>query len=286
MILNLIGAGRVGQTLAHLWVKQGRVRVAGVVNQHRETTLAALEFIGDGQCVASVMALPAVALTLITTPDDAIASVASSLALNPWLLPGSVVAHCSGALSSDSLDALRARGCALASVHPLRSFAHPSDSINQFSSTHCVIEGDDAALSLLTPLFESIGAVLSRIDKARKAFYHAGAVFASNYMLTLVEQARYCLAAAGIEDARATAMIVQLMQNTLSNVSASASISEALTGPLQRGDIQTIEAHLDALSGHQPHTLYAQLARSLLPLTELDALKKHDLETLLSDFIG
>ena len=286
MILNLIGAGRVGQTLAHLWVKQGRVRVAGVVNQHRETTLAALKFIGDGQCVASVMALPAVALTLITTPDDAIASVASSLALNPWLLPGSVVAHCSGALSSDSLNALRARGCALASVHPLRSFAHPSDSINQFRWTQCVIEGDDAALSLLTPLFESIGALMSRIDKAHKPFYHAGAVFASNYMLTLVEQARYCLAAAGIDDARATAMIVQLMQNTLANVSLSASIPHALTGPLQRGDIQTIEAHLDALSGHQPHTLYAQLARSLLPLTELDALKKHDLETLLSDFIG
>jgi predicted short-subunit dehydrogenase-like oxidoreductase (DUF2520 family) len=220
-------------------------------------------------------------VTLITTPDDKIASVVLQLATHAKWRSGDVVLHCSGLYTSDSLSALRAKGCWVASVHPLRSFAVPCLSVQAYPGTFCAIEGDESALPLLHEWFAAIGSVPFNIPKAGKALYHAGSVFASNYLITLAVEAKTCFEAAGIEPGLVADLISQLMQSAVTNLRVSGMFCESLTGPLARGDLATVKNHLTALPSEQ-RELYKILAKATLPMTTLTALQRNDLTAVLN----
>ena len=280
---NLIGAGKLGKVMAGLLFNHGLIHVSAVLNTSLKSTLDAIACIGDGTAYASIAALPPAHLTLICTPDASIADIAEALSHNQWMNQDHLIMHFSGALSSEVLKPLADKGCATASLHPMRSFSNPALSMKQYPGTYCAIEGHPKALKRLKPLFEAIGSVVYSIKQEKKSIYHAAGVFASNYLLTLAKQATLCLAEAGVDENIGLNIITDLMQGTLSNLEHTQSLESSLTGPIQRGDANTLKQHLKAINNAEQELLYRALGKATLPLTTLDQNKKQAINQTLNN---
>ncbi len=244
--LNIIGPGRVGRTIGALLQRSGLCAVQDVLSAELATAGAAVGFIGAGHAVRALGDLRAADIWMLTPPDAAITPVAGALSAAGRVRRGDVVFHCSGALASGVLAPLAAAGAHVASVHPLKSFADPATAISTFSGTYCAAEGDSAALAVLTPWFEQLGARIAVIDPAGKTLYHAASVLVCNDLTALMESGLRAYAAAGIPRATAQTMMEPLVRETLDNVFALGT-TRALTGPVARGDAAVVARQLVAL---------------------------------------
>jgi predicted short-subunit dehydrogenase-like oxidoreductase (DUF2520 family) len=273
--LNIIGAGNVGRVLGRLFQGSGAFKVQDVLTRSRDSAAAAVRSIGAGRAVDDLAALRAADATMLAVPDDQIAGTCTQLALK-GLLQGTLVFHCSGARSSAELRTAVAKGAVVASVHPIRSFADPNAVLHGFEGTWCGIEGDDRALAILTPALVSIGARPGVIDAAAKPVYHAAAVFASNYLVTVVDAALRAYQAAGIPERTAREMVRPLATETLGNV-LRLGPEAALSGPIARGDSATVLRQQIGVTAWDGPTgaLYAALADATGDL----ARRKNDLQT-------
>lgn len=280
-LVNMIGAGNLGKTIGRLLVRQQLVDLGAVCNQSEASAIQALQFIGQGQYCPNILELPPADITFITTPDDTISTVCKELSQNSLLKKGSIILHCSGALTSDVLMAIKEKGCYVASVHPMRSFARPELSVDEYSGTYCAIEGDNEALPTIHALFNAIGSVTFEIDKTKKSLYHAAGVFASNYCVTLAQQALLCLQEVGVEHDMAIHLITTIMQSTVTNLVTTLSPKKSLTGPIQRADVSTILQHMAALSNIEQQELYSMLGKATLHLTDHSTVKKDQITTAL-----
>lgn len=279
--VNIVGAGAVGQTLGHLWAKQGTVTIQAVVNASLASAERAVQFIGQGQIYSSVLDLPAADVTILTVPDRQIAQSAADLARNPNLQPGAIVLHCSGALSSECLAVLRERYCVVASLHPMLSFKHPQFAATQFVNTPCALEGDPATVMPLTRLFQMIGGSVYCLAPEQKALYHAAAVLVGNYPVVLAQHAHACLLTAGLPESQIKAVIVRLLQSVVDNIYQVSEPKLALTGPIQRGDASSLNQHLEALADSNVDNLYRILAKETLALTVHKDELRDEIERLL-----
>lgn len=241
--LNIIGAGRVGMTLGHLFVRYEVFDILQILNTQKDRSLLASAFIAQGEAITDFHSLKQADVTLLCVPDDAFGPVVDSLIEVNALKRGSILFHCSGAKSSQDLmeqnPALLTLELEVASVHPVRSFADPRIAAEAFKDTICSVEGSDLAQTVLIAAFEKIGAKVIRITADHKLLYHAGSVFASNYLVTLMDTAIAAYRAAGIEADMASQMAHSLALGSLNNVNKIGT-SAALTGPIKRGDMQTV----------------------------------------------
>ncbi|WP_374362802.1 Rossmann-like and DUF2520 domain-containing protein [Pseudoduganella danionis] len=243
---TLIGAGHVGRVLGRLLVAQAGWQLQQVLTRSAASATQAVEFIGSGSPIEDYAALAPAQVFILAVSDDQIVPASAALA-QAVPLAGSVVFHCSGALASDRLQAVRAAGGAVASVHPIRSFADPQAVAQAFAGTYCGMEGDAAALAVLTPALQAIGAQPVPIDAAAKTVYHAAAVFASNYLVTVLDAALRAYQAAGIPEAVARQLVQPLASESMANVFRLGAAT-ALSGPIARGDMATVERQLKAVS--------------------------------------
>ena len=266
--LNIIGAGRVGRTLAALWRQHQVFAIQAVLNRTPGSTRDAIQFIGAGVAVDALPAMPPADVWLLATPDGEIAHAASALAASGLMRPGDVALHCSGALASDELCALAAAGVHVASVHPLKSFADAGAAVRSFAGTFSTAEGDAAALVLLTPAFEKIGARVTTIDASSKTLYHAASVMVCNYLTALMEAGLQCYEKAGLPRDTASAMMEPLVRETVDNVFKFGTV-KALTGPIARGDHTVVQRQLNALDNADPRlaAIYRALGAVALDLS-------------------
>lgn len=271
--VNFIGCGKLGLTLGTLIKKHKAAKIAGIVTTELANAKAAAKKIGQGKAFADIASLKPADITFIVTPDDSIISIVNTLASTHAFKENAVVLHCSGALTSDSLAILRDKNVAVASVHPVRSFAHLDAAVDEFKGTYCGMEGDEIAKVTLTPIFEKIGGILFELDKKLKSRYHAASVLANNYLTTLHYHATLAYVESGIEKSMAKQLASSLMQQGLKNLELE-DHENALTGPLQRNDQQTIAAHFQALAKlpalQMTKALYAALLLATLPITTHD----------------
>ncbi|WP_028389396.1 Rossmann-like and DUF2520 domain-containing protein [Legionella fairfieldensis] len=282
MNFNIIGAGRLGKTLAYALINTGEIRLQAVCNEHFHQARLAIEHIGAGIAVSLLKDLPPVDLTFLTVNDDVISSLAKQLVKEKGITPGSIVAHCSGVLSSDALISLRNLGCQIASIHPLKAFKAGTLDKNAFKGCFCAVEGDEAAVDTLSLLFEKIGAKIIPIKPEAKTTYHAAAVIASNYLVTLAAAASELFEKAGVSGELSSQITTDLMQSSLVNIQQTPTLTEALTGPLLRGDLNTLRKHLDALEGTSLKALYCTAALATLPLTYLSEEQKTRIHNLIN----
>ncbi|MFZ6773987.1 Rossmann-like and DUF2520 domain-containing protein [Undibacterium sp. SXout7W] len=237
LLLNTIGAGKVGQVLARL-LRQHQVWMPSqICNRSISSAQAAVDFIGAGQVVADRVQMDASDIWMLSVPDDQIVSAGD--ALTGKLNAHSIVFHCSGAKPSTILQSAIRAGAAVASVHPVRSFADVQQSAEQFAGTICSVEGDARALAVLIPALQAIGAKTVQISAESKLLYHAGSVFASNYLVSLIDIALHAYQAAGIPEDIALAMAAPLARQSLENA-LTMGTARALTGPIARGDMDTV----------------------------------------------
>jgi predicted short-subunit dehydrogenase-like oxidoreductase (DUF2520 family) len=250
MRLAIVGAGRVGRTLGRL-AKRAGYAIGPVVCRTRARAEEACAFIGAGEPGTE----PAgAALTLLCVPDAEIPATAARLRAPA----GAVVAHTCAAYGADRLRPLRPAGA----MHPLRSFADPAGAAERFAGTWCAVDGDPEAVDALDAFARAIGGTPFRVRTDRKALYHAGAVFASNYVVAVLEAALRLLEASGVARDTGLRALESLARGAVDNVAASG-IPGALTGPLERGDLETVKRHVQALAEQAPDLapLYGALGR-------------------------
>lgn len=244
--LNIIGCGSLGQSLARLWRDNEVFQIGHILNRSIESAQSAVDYIGDGTAAERIEEIIPSDSYLIATADSQIQASAEALAASRKVDSNTLVFHCSGVLSSDLLSSLREQGASVASAHPLRSFARPILSKEEFSGTYCAIEGDDKARVVLSKAFEAIGASIIAIDAKDKALYHAAGAIVCNYLTTLMELGLQTYEESGIERDLALKMIEPFVRGTLDNFFAVGPV-KGLSGPIARGDCETIESHLRAL---------------------------------------
>ncbi len=202
---------------------------------------------------------------VIAVPDDAIERVVGELAdlRLPQALP---ILHASGSLSLDVLAPLAARGHTVAGMHALAAIADPVEGADRLRGATFGVEGEGAARALAERLVAACGGHVLAIRPGGKALYHAAAVFASNYAVALLSVAERLMAEAGIPADDAQPALAALAAGAVENVAARGPAG-ALTGPVLRGDVATVERHLSRLSGAD-RDLYCLLGLEALKLAE------------------
>ena len=274
--LNLIGAGRLGRVLGRLFAESGAFVVQDVLTRSKASALDAVGFIGAGRAVSTLAELRPADAVMLAVGDDQIEPACAALAAAVGYqhsLDGVLVFHCSGALSSAALETAARTGALTASVHPVRSFADPERVARDFAGTWCGLEGDAGALALLAPALDAIGARAVAIDARAKTVYHAASVFASNYLVTVLDAALRAYVAAGIPEQVARELARPLAVETLDNVFRLGPRA-ALSGPIARGDFATVARQQAALDGWdaQAGQLYRALADATAALAMLPIL--------------
>ena len=213
--------------------------------------------------------LSTVDVILLAVPDDAISGVAAALATAGLVRPAQTVLHLSGALGRDALAPLAPCGAALGSLHPLQSLSDPATAPQRLTGAIAAVEGDEHAVVVAAALARGLGMEPVAVPAPSKPVYHAPAVVAATFLVTLAATAQRLFVRAGLPPDGATRALTALMQGALDNVHA-AGPAAALTGPVARGDVETIRRHLAALEGADAD-LYRALSRAALALSDLDA---------------
>ncbi len=267
--VSIIGCGRVGTAIAVYSTKAGYA-VAGLASRTVASAEKTRQVAGAGQVHEDASsAVMAGDIVFITTPDDAIESVCASLSDGcREKLSGKIVYHCSGALSSAILSSAKKWGASTGSIHPLQSFApYTLDQSSPFKGINISVEGDEPAVVLGKTMVHGLGANAFSIPTKAKTLYHAAAVVASNYLVTLEDFAIQLLKSADLEPDTAYKILEPLIQGTLTNIKNRGAI-EALTGPVARGDVEIVERHLEDIDEYLPDysLLYRILGRYTLDL--------------------
>jgi predicted short-subunit dehydrogenase-like oxidoreductase (DUF2520 family) len=259
--------GKVGVSLARLLHERG-YRIAALYSRSTAKAAQLAQAVGAAPAVSPQAVIAQADLTLLTVPDDALDAVAGALTGASW--DGRAVVHTSGVHSARTLDALRARGAETGSLHPAFPFASVEQALTTLPGATFAVEAQaDHLRGWLTDIVSSLGGQVIMLTPDDKARYHAALVIASNYLVTLYDVAHTLLESVGASSDASAGALKALMQAALHNVAALGPV-DALTGPLVRGDLGTVAAHLTALEDapHAYRELYVQLARLTYPLLE------------------
>lgn len=237
--LNIIGCGRVGRTLARLWQANGTLTVQDVLTRSPSSAREAVAFIGAGRAVDQLHTMRAADVWMLAVPDREIAHTAAALAQSVHTSVPALAFHCSGALGSEALGALENLGWQTASAHCLLSFASPAAALTQFAGTPCALEGATTATETLATVFTQIGARCFALAAHDKLLYHAGAVFATNFLPVLQSVAEQLWRDSGMPDDLLQPLRHSLLNNAVANLLALGPAG-ALTGPAARGDLALV----------------------------------------------
>ena len=268
--LSVIGCGKVGKTLAALFYSRGVFCIDSIINTTVESSNRAAEFIGAGKASIDFADVCDSSVIMISVPDDEIYPCAKKLAEYECVTPGTVVFHCSGFCSSEVLDPLKAQGCITASIHPVKSFSDSRLALENFDKTPCAIEGREPALRFLTQSLNAIGGDVFIIEAHNKPLYHSAAVFLNNYIVALMNASLTLLKKSGLSDDQSNAVAKALAPAAVDNVLRIGAAS-SLTGPVARGDVETVKSEIEALSvqcGKDFSDLYKILGKAALLLAE------------------
>ena len=285
--LNIIGSGRVGRACGRMWAQAGVFQVQDVLTRSRESAAEAVGFIGTGNAVGRLEEMRGADVWMIATRDDAIVSSCVTLAASGKVTPDDIVFHVSGATPSSDLKAVKEKGALVASVHPIKTFADAGQAVETFAGTYCSAEGDAEALKVLRPAFERIGAKVFDIEPGMKPIYHAGGVFACNYLAALIEAALRAHEKAGIPRDVSLAALEPLVRETVDAIFERGP-ARALTGPISRGDAATVARQLVKVRqwNRELGDLYRSLGLLAVDLAEadrrLDARRAADLRAALA----
>lgn len=272
--VGFIGAGMTGTALAcQLW-QQGYAIIA--VNSRSASSANRLASMVENCTVyatAQEVADQARAV-FITTPDDIIADIAANLTWHK----GQAVIHCSGVHSIDILEPARMYGASICCLHPLQTFASLQQAIDNVSGSTFALEGDEPALTIAGDMASAMKGNIIKLKAGDKVLYHAAAVTVSNYLVTLMKIATDLWQSFGIPQEEAIKSLLPLLKGTVNNIER-IGIPGCLTGPIARGDIRTIQKHLDALKREHPASLDAYRVLALKTISIALAKGRLSLET-------
>ncbi|QNO13806.1 DUF2520 domain-containing protein [Alkalicella caledoniensis] len=275
MNIGFIGAGKVGTVFGH-YLKENGLNVVGYYSRNPESAQKAAEFSS-----AKVLSLEEVVeqsdIVFLTTPDSVIKKVCDDIGENIGFSNNQTIVHMSGALKSDILSKAKAQGANTFSLHPMQSFADTKKSIDAIHNTFFTMEGTGDKSAILE-ILKKIGNKFKEIEPEHKPLYHAAACVASNYLVTLAKVSTNMLKTIGFNEQEGHDVLMPLMQGTMDNIDK-LGVVDALTGPIVRGDMVTIQNHLENLNDDQK-SFYSALGLETLDVAEKRGLRKEDIEAL------
>ncbi len=252
--IAIAGAGPVAQTLGHLLARRG-CPVAAIASRSPIHAEQAARFIGEGVEVVDYDALGRLAHpTLIAVTDSALPDVVTRIAATATV--PSLVLHTCGVAGPDALAPLREHGWSCGVLHPMQTVPTRDQGITQLPGAHFGIGGDEHATAWAGSLVERLEGRPLYVRPDAFALYHAGAVVAGNGMFAILEAAGQMLEQAGIPRATALEALAPLVHASLANA-LRPDAPDRMTGPVARGDIPTVRAHLDTLRQRLPHATSA-----------------------------
>jgi len=263
----VVGAGPVATALAGA-LRLGGVPVLGLWARRAAQARAA----GSTAGVAAFSSAPPDILletevVILAVRDPVIAEVAQMLVGTGMLGKRHVLLHCAGAASAQEVlghVASTVRG--IGTLHPLSAIADGKTAMRALKGTVFGIEGDDVGRATAQTLVGAIGGIVLPLASSQMAAYHAAAAVASNYVVAAIDAAAAILASAGVPADQAAKALVPLAEGALRNVSAHGTTA-GLTGPVRRGDAETIQRHLESLRGRpELIEIYRALARRALEI--------------------
>ncbi|MBP1707381.1 MAG: pyrroline-5-carboxylate reductase [Chloroflexi bacterium] len=261
--LGIIGAGTVGTALAVRLSRKG-YRIAAVASRSLSSARRLVQAVGSGQVYDTPQGVAENAsFIFLTTPDDAIPAIVNQVRWHR----GQCVVHCSGADSLDVLEPARIVGAHVGSFHPLQTFASIQKAIDNLPGSTFALEAEGPLLNTLKEMAGALEGRWIKLEAGDKAAYHTAAVMTCNYLVTLVKLATDLWDSFGVPRQQAIQALLPLLKGTLNNIE-NLSVPQALTGPIARGDVGTVQIHLNTLKDNAPSILpaYCELGLQTIPL--------------------
>ncbi len=266
----IVGYGRVGRVLARAFAARGYT-VAGVVSR---STSGVVQLKRNVVPVCETFnALPnEVGFLVLCVPETALSEVARKIAAWKQHPKGLVVAHTAGALSAEAIAPVRRIGASALAWHPLQTFTGDEDP-DWLSGVTFGIDGDPEAVETGWNIALGLGGKPVRVPPGLRREYHLAAVFASNLVAALFGQSVLLMTQTGLDDARAQDALASLLTHTAANITRKG-LADSITGPVRRGDIETIKSHIETLKSRPE---LSELYR-LLSLCLVDRLGPRDID--------
>jgi len=261
--IGFIGVGLVGTAFGVRLSQQG-YKIVAVYNvslaaaRRFAKTVTGCQVCEKAQDVADIADF-----VFITTPDDIIPKVAAQV---NWRT-GQTVIHCSGACSTDVLKPAEERGATVGSFHPCQTFASIDQAIEDLPGSTFAIEAEEPLLSVLKEMATALHGSWLELKAEDKALYHASACIVCNYFYTIVKLATDLWQNFGKSTGEATQAFMPILRGSV-NAIGNVGLPDCLTGPIARGDLNTIRRHLDALGKKAPSIvgLYKALGMETIPI--------------------
>jgi predicted short-subunit dehydrogenase-like oxidoreductase (DUF2520 family) len=291
----IVGAGRMGLALGSALLQQEAVQRLVYMGRSYEppphpifdphaTRSDAAETTAGAEYRTLPSRLPGgTHVVILAVPDDALPEVAYDLTMMGAAPPGCAALHLSGALSTDVLGPLHGAGYTIGSLHPLMAVADPWLAGERLLGAAFAITGEPAAVAAARRIVSALHGHPLVIAPALRPLYHAAAVIGSNYLVAIAGLAVRLLVEAGVPDDEALPALLPLLRGTLDNIEQ-LGVPASLTGPIARGDTDTIRLHLARLSAGD-RVLYCGLGLELLSMARaagLDAQRAVEIESLLT----
>lgn len=272
--IGIIGAGVTGTALAcQLW-KHG-YRIIAVNSRSISSAERLASMVSNCRICRSPQKVADLSqIVFITTPDDIITDVAERLTWHR----DQVVIHCSGVHSIDILESAHKYGANVCCLHPLQTFASIEEAIHNISGSTFALEGDAAAIEIARDMATAMNGNIIMLKAGDKVLYHAAAVTLSNYLVTLMKTAADLWASFGISQDEAVRALLPLLKGTVNNIER-IGIPGCLTGPIARGDVETIRKHVSALESLHPESIDAYRILGIKTLSIALAKGRISLET-------
>lgn len=264
MKIGMIGAGKVGTTLG-AYLRKQQIAVTGYYSRTYDSAILAADFTKT-KAYEDIAALVEASDTLfITTPDGEIGNVWDCIA--KYELTDKIICHFSGSLSSLVFSGIEAAGAIGCSIHPMFAFSDKFESYKQFHTACLTMEGQKKAVQTMKALFERFGHRVLTVKAEDKMRYHAAAALASNYMVGLFQTSLNLLGACGFTERDSRVLLEPLVRSNV-NAMLQVGAKEALTGPIERGDVQTVEKHLEVLKQTDAEAVYRSIGKELVKLAQ------------------
>lgn len=267
MQIGFIGAGRAGCSLGKYFsvkAKQADIHVTGYYSLIEEEAIWAATFTESVYFSSADEVVAKSDTIILSTPDGAIKKVWESI--DKRNIQGKIFCHLSGSLSSDVFSGIEQFGAKPISIHPMFAFSSRESVYRQLDSVCFTLEGQEHAVSVWRDLLSTIGNETVTIDKQVKAKYHAAASLLSNHVIAVLESGYHLLEECGFSPEEARHFSKALVRENVEHVIESGGVA-ALTGPVERGDVKTIQKHLDVLQGEEKD-IYTACGRELLRLAK------------------
>ncbi len=277
MQIGFIGAGKVATAFGR-YLHAGGMTISGYFDRHPQKVDHAANATESIACKSASQLASCSTVIFFTTRDDQIAGACETLCRSGHISKHHSVGHMSGAHASDILSVAQEQGAVVFSLHPLQAFADEEKALAELPNTYFSLEGQFERLGAIEDLLGRIGTPYFRITAEHKSLYHLSACLLSNYLVTLMDAGVSALEYSGIDAQQGFQAMRPLIEGTLANI-ARLGTTEALTGPIARGDSGTIEQHLEALDRHDLHelkSLYLFLGRRTLDLATRRILQSGD----------